>query len=478
MKSQLGVLLLNGKTFGSYKNRMLYRCLPANKDQKPLIIPYNIKWGFSKNVKNKYISFVENGEIPGQGILQNLIGDVDDLNAWNEYELLVRGFAKKNPVAKKIEKMALIRPPDDDDDDVVDRSNEFVFTIDNKNTIDYDDAFSLQKTSETGHRLSIYITDVASWVRANEGLRAALLECRQPATLYLPHSRIPFLSPEFVDSELTLKATAKRTCLALDVFIENGEIVDAKWTPRARIIIGRNYSYLDRDSILDEFMELSLTTATTSTTTEKTFDDSIHDAVAFWMEFYNTHAGITLWSKKRGLFLDRRTWRKNIHQFTDPKFWTPSQGYYFYSQTQDPTVTPYCQMTSPIRRWVDIYNQYSIMFDDCDSLCHRIPLEIINKQMKHVRKLQMDSALMHHFFEQTTTINKNIYTATIIDLHLTQQNRDKKYKYTVYIEELKMLSRLTTLYPLNEKDKIKVGIYLFKDEYSLKQKIKLCQLSL
>jgi hypothetical protein len=82
-----GVLLLeNNKTFGRTENkkRLLYKCIPDDRHLPSFLIPYDIKLGFSKVNKNKYVVFkYENwdGKHP-RGILVETVGDVDSLESF------------------------------------------------------------------------------------------------------------------------------------------------------------------------------------------------------------------------------------------------------------------------------------------------------------------------------------------------------------------------------------------------------------
>jgi exoribonuclease R len=80
-----GILLLeNNKTFGrtANKKRLLYKCIPDDKHLPSFLVPYDIKIGFSKIQKNKYVTFKFdswNSTHP-QGILLEVLGDVGDPN--------------------------------------------------------------------------------------------------------------------------------------------------------------------------------------------------------------------------------------------------------------------------------------------------------------------------------------------------------------------------------------------------------------
>ena len=56
MQTIPGILVLNNnKSYGKYKDKYLYKCIPDDKRLPEFIVPYNLKLGFSKNIDNKYI---------------------------------------------------------------------------------------------------------------------------------------------------------------------------------------------------------------------------------------------------------------------------------------------------------------------------------------------------------------------------------------------------------------------------------------
>ena len=87
-----GVLIIHGnKTYGrNQKGRLLYKCITNNPTLPSFLIPYEIKnIGFSKVFTNLYItfSFSDWSEKHPCGIIQQLIGPVDILDHFYEYQL-------------------------------------------------------------------------------------------------------------------------------------------------------------------------------------------------------------------------------------------------------------------------------------------------------------------------------------------------------------------------------------------------------
>jgi hypothetical protein len=87
-----GVLVVHGnKTYGrNQKGRLLYKCVTNSPTLPSFLIPYEIKnIGFSKVFTNLYItfSFSDWTEKHPHGTIQQLIGPVDILDHFYEYQL-------------------------------------------------------------------------------------------------------------------------------------------------------------------------------------------------------------------------------------------------------------------------------------------------------------------------------------------------------------------------------------------------------
>ena len=481
-----GVLLLK-KTFGMKKRRNLYQCVTNIQHilNRIIVVPYQVDLGFSKKLTNKYVTFVlddgnETNTTPIIATLKHVFGDVDDPVAWNEYQLYYRGLQTKMSLQKTIPETH------NPNQNIIDRSSEFAFTVDNENTEDFDDAFSICRLETNCTRLSIYIADVASRFSAAEigdmiSLKGA---AHRPASIYLSHRRVP-LFPAAWAREFSLNSGSPHRAVALDVFIDStsGAIVRAEWARRVTICVKKHYRYhdvYDDHPHLAEFMSLSRSQGTPT---------SLKSAVTHWMEFYCAEAGRRLWPTRSGIFMRLRGRtthfslvenKEEAREAREAKYYMNdandandandiNNNYSDYSLKED-VEKRYVQVTSPIRRWMDIYNQHCLSSDDegggrGDDIV--IPLERINEQMRQIRKLQMDSALMARFPE--ISASSKTFVATLMDV-FEKNGEPKKYKYTVFLEELNLVSRLTTMEPLDEiQPSHAVRIFIFKDEHSRKK---------
>ena len=95
MPSIPGILVLKGnKTYGKYKDKFLYKCIPDDRRFPEFVTPYNVKLGFSKNTDNKYIVFKYNNwdNKHPQGTIVSVLGDVDILSNFYEYQLYCKSL--------------------------------------------------------------------------------------------------------------------------------------------------------------------------------------------------------------------------------------------------------------------------------------------------------------------------------------------------------------------------------------------------
>ena len=128
----------SNKTFGKYKNKFLYKCIPDDRRMPIFLIPYNIKYEFSKNITNKYCVFKFKKWIGKHPIatLVETIGDVSELNNFYEYQLYCKSlYASIQQFTKKTMKALRHKSEDHfvkmicDKYSIEDRTEINVFTI-------------------------------------------------------------------------------------------------------------------------------------------------------------------------------------------------------------------------------------------------------------------------------------------------------------------------------------------------------------
>ena len=140
----IGILSLKN-SFGKRNGKLLYKFTP--KGGEPFLVPYAIKASFSKLNEDCYAIARKTGE---QGVLENCIGSVNNLESYYEYELHRKNLVESLKPFFNRSKHIVEETTGEDD--------KFIFTIDSDTTTDYDDALSIHY--DDGPILSIYIDNI------------------------------------------------------------------------------------------------------------------------------------------------------------------------------------------------------------------------------------------------------------------------------------------------------------------------------
>jgi exoribonuclease R len=223
-----GVLVLkDNKTFGRKNGKLLYKCIPDDVRIPAFLVTYEIKnMGFSKVFTNQYVTFLfdEWSDKHPTGLLQNIIGPVDVLDNFYEYQLYckslhssIQKFTKETSKALKskshdafIENIYLKYPS------IENRIDIPIFSIDGATTQDYDDAFSIQGLEDGIVKISIYISNVTIWM---DVLNLWETFSQRISTIYLPDKKRPMLPTILSDCLCSLQAGNTRIVFVMDLLI-------------------------------------------------------------------------------------------------------------------------------------------------------------------------------------------------------------------------------------------------------------------
>ena len=139
----------------------------------------------------------------------------------------------------------------------------------------------------------------------------------------------------------------------------------------------------------------------------------------------------------------------------------------------------YIHITSPIRRLVDLLNQMMMLVnlgliknisndgqEFIDNWLHKI--DDVNTSMRSIRKIQTDCDLVHRCFTDPTIMNKE-HVGVVFD----KIAKNDSFSYMVYLEDIKLLSRITTCENIANYSSVHFKLYLFEDENKIKKKIRL-----
>lgn len=503
-----GVLQLeNNKTFGrtTNKKRLLYKCIPDDKHLPSFLIPFDIKMQFSKVLKNKYVVFKYdnwNDKHP-HGILHETIGDLDLLEAFYEYQLYCKSLhISLTDFTNKTREILNKKTCDEYVEQILkntnfqieDRREQYIFTIDPQNSTDFDDGFSISHLNNGIVKISVYISNVYFWLEIL-GLWNSF--SRRVATIYLPDRRRPMLPTILSDTLCSLQKGQLRFALAMDIILdENGLLIeghDAITYKNVLINVSKNYVYeepvmLAKDNYYKKLFDISQKM-------DENINDS-HDLVSHWMIFMNLHTGNLMMNNKIGVFRCANFINPNKNTILKKEIddetmrvitsWNNVTGQYVLFDENSElghdvmNIKSYSQITSPIRRLVDLLNM--MILSDKLSLVLNLSseaqlflnnwlgeLDYLNASMRSIRKIQTDCDILNKCFTNPDIMN-NEYPGIIFDKIM---KNDGNYSFMVYLKDIKLLSRFSSHNSFDEFSKHMFKIYLFEDEDKTKKKIRL-----
>ena len=517
-----GVLILDtGRTYGRLGRRLLYKCIPDDKSLPAFVIPYEIKASFSKATKNKFIvfRFMEWGAGHPVGEIADTLGDVDDMNAFYEYQIWRNGLhININDFTKTVGRAihaaggeaAIIESILLNPNFVIEdhRHIDNVFSIDPSTSTDYDDAFSVIYEDNGIIRVNVYIANVFVWLEAL-GLWSTF--AGRVSTIYLPDKKRPMLPGLLSDGACSLKEGYNRFAFMMTVvFDEYGKVVEEPSFKTVVIRVNKNYAY--EEPALKKALSYRNLYRLTKLLDSKIVDS--HDVVAFWMIYMNHWAAVKLSGYGVGVFRgttgESATKLPLSYQSELPSqsatslpsqsatslpfsadvmrvitAWSKDSAGSYASYCGDIrshatlNLSAYTHITSPIRRIVDLVNQ--MLFFKSAGFVKQFSegssafldkwtgsLELINKNVKLIRRTQMDCELLQRC-KDIDVVGKQ-FRGVIIDYCEVDYGF---YEYTVYLEELKLLAKVRSADLMGVHSVATFSMFMFDDEDKLYKKVRL-----
>ena len=489
----LGVLAVNTTTtYGRYKGKHLFRCVPDDKLLPCFLIPYRQRLGFVKHRTNRFISFrfkSWEGKHPLGEIVQ-VIGDVSCVESFADYQLMRRGLWRA-AAARRFASLALRSTKGRADYNIlstveatfVDRCDTEVVTLDPPGSRDFDDAFGLTADTKSKLILSVYIANVPVWLSAL-GLWDHVGEAA--ATIYLPSRKLSMLPAVLSDDLCSLRQGRIRPAMGLDIALcPHTYKVTATTLVSAKVKVARNLVYDSRTARRDGVASRTLGLVRQMNATHPYLDAIAdgHDMVAYLMLFVNHYCAVRLSSHGQGIFRTLvcaspveeapptlraflRGWESGGAKYT---------AYGEGSRRHDALgVDEYCHITSPIRRLADLANMTTLLeleglvaFGEGARL-GAIDLDHVNRAMRGVKRVQSDCALLAAFRDGQRSCPHRCSIVSVDD-HETEG----KSRYTVYIPGVPTVGTVVADSGIPAFAEERVRIYVFNDEASLRRKVRL-----
>jgi exoribonuclease R len=496
-----GVLVLeNNKTYGPFKDKLLYRCIPHDKTLPIFLIPYKItNVGFQKIFKNKYVlfSYCEWIDKHPIGKLTNTIGDVDVNEYIYEYQIHCYSLSDSLSNFNKQAKEILRTQPSinnlanecihDPNFSIQDRRKDYIFAIDPEGSTDFDDAFSIECMSDGNKRVSVYIANVALWL---EHLKLWKSMTQRVSTIYLPDKRRLLLPSILSDDICSLKQKQDNVSMYVDFIVDSsGNIItDKTKCGNASVNIKKNFVYEEERLFKnDHYKQLLATTSLLDNTITES-----HALVSYWMIQTNIFFAGLLKKKNVGIFrassIDSdlnaipKTNLTNYEYNTLKSFKTTHCEYVNVTKKLSHFVMGlgiYTHITSPIRRLVDIYNQLCFQYyyglidtlsDDAASFLEFFTPRVaaINSQTKNIKKVQNSCNLINMVSSKPDILNTN-YEAIVFDKKMTNIG----YEYNVFIPGMNTFSRTKTEMDFENYSKVTIRLFYFSSENQMNNKVKI-----
>jgi exoribonuclease R len=463
-KYTAGILDLS-KTYGrDTNNKLLYLCKPDDKRLPYFLVPYSIPASFDKLNKQLYITFEYkewHNSHPIAFITQN-IGNVDIPENYYEYVLYSKSL---NVSIQPFTKHVLRCLKEEQQKDIItnickkyniEERKDRVFTIDSSESIDLDDGISI-KTEKGVDIISVYITHVPIVL---DYLNLWGSFTNRISTIYLPDKKRSML-PMALSQLCSLNQNEERICLVMD-------IDTSTMTNRlsiAKVKIHKNYSY-DEDKLLSSPDYIKIKDIIKS--------KNSHDLIEELMILFNKECTKRLKLFKNGIY-------KHITNSDIVPLPEPIYSYINISRNKKSSYTKYleecdyAQFTSPIRRLVDILNIIQVCFNE--NMIYFVKgdefyedwlekIDYMNISMRHIRKIQLKCKLLDTFIHQ----EHKYFNGYVFDKLMRSDN---KFKYNVFLPELKMNTSITIQEDLVEYSEHQFKVYVFQNEGELKKKIKL-----
>jgi exoribonuclease R len=491
MRNIPGILVLDtSKTYGKYKNKFYYKIIPDDLRIPEFLVPYKLRITFEKKQFNKYVLFKFNHWKYKHPVAQieQILGNVNILENYYEYKL----YCKKLNASNKVFTKNTLRKLKEDGNikkkiclkyDPEDRRNWRVYTIDPKNSKDFDDAFSIKKEKEKTF-LSIYISNVSFWLESMELWDSF---SQRISTIYLPNTKIPMLPTILSDNICSLQEEEERFAFTLDILFINDVMIKYEFK-NTYIKVVKNYRYETPALLANKDYQNLYSFIKTINKKNKYVEEinTSHDVIQYMMIYMNYISSKKMADFEIGIFRSAE-----LKEFKCPKVskkigkflknWNSYGGKYTKYENQKSheilELDSYVHITSPIRRLVDLLNmivlQNSLGLMDYSEKSKSFytnwlsKIDYINETMKAIRKVQNNCELLRICVEENSDMKK-IYDGFIFE----KIKIDKSFQYTIYLPRIKMVHRIKSIRDIENLTNQTFKLFIFTNETDLKKKVR------
>jgi len=170
--------------------------------------------------------------------------------AWGQdEEPLIKRFSIREDFPEKVnDELADILNEEFSDDLLEDLTHLKIYSVDDENTEDIDDAVSIEETTD-GISIGVHIANVAAYVRKWSALDDEA--ARRGETIYLPEKRIHMFPPDLIKEKLSLIENTPRKALSLIAQYDNEYNLKKFTFVNSKINVKKNITYAEAKDYLD-----------------------------------------------------------------------------------------------------------------------------------------------------------------------------------------------------------------------------------
>jgi hypothetical protein len=356
-----------------------------------------------------------------------------------------------------------------------DRTDRHVFAIDPMGCKDADDAMGeidwVEEKRVLGTVITTYITHVphtlsrlGAWPNFNPSSPFRV------ATTYLPDHNLPMLPRSLSEGECSLSEGSVRPCLAMDQYVTTDGVVMRVEFVECMVRISKNYTYESPEMCADPVYRVihDMVVRTNSGPGPKLLEtvENSHDVVEWLMVRMNCVAGERLYATGQGIFRSvvvgggvgdgdvpshiTGNARKFMCQYRNTtasyELAKNDSGHGLVVDGADSSsVAHYAQITSPIRRFVDLINMVVL----CDvirrndiepvsttAFSHALPflaqpfLAHLNQQMRGIKRVQNDVALVAFGLENEGVVVEGV----VVDCN--ESSLDGDHHVSIFVDNI------------------------------------------
>lgn len=322
----------------------------------------------------------------------------------------------------------------------------YSFHIDPEGCKDVDDVFTFEQINDTCWRITITISDVATYIE--DGSAIDIMASLIGQTLYSKEGKMirPMLPAAYSEHACSLLPGKESYGVSLQFVWDGSSIHDVKWLETV-LQVDKSYSYEEFQAASTPY-HAPLTAIATYLANNGSIITDAHEWVEQMMIFYNTEAGKKLKAANMGILRrhsapDRKKWEEYMAHVPELRFLALQSAEYVLAEESDTmhyglSSDTYAHASSPIRRYADLVNQRILKHLIRNSLQYYIvPISMhdMNTREKAIKRFARDM----DFLDALST-GKTNFAGIIMD---RIKKDDNMTKVKIYIPEWKRMISAT-----------------------------------